>query len=646
MKINYFHAGLHLTLNDVGFRIERISESGMCFLERLADHAIVHRPKSELVKLFEKGEIHIEGNQPSQNVNKNRNSIDVAIIPEDQQKDIFRKREYIIGAEKMLGKIPTVINIQIAIDKVAELINDNKKPSGSSVFRWWKIWISSEKNILSLLNKKPAALKNRKFRGTPLKIILEIIEEHYLTEQRTSVQDVYDFLCHRFLEINKTRFPSLKVPSRPTFYRMIKNLDPYECMSARQGKSIADRHFRAVGGGVSTSYILERVEVDHTPLDVMVVNEKTGLPDGRPWLTVLLDRYSRMPLGIEIGFEPPSELAVMNALRNSIRPKTEILKIYPDILNDWPGYGIPTTLVCDNGREFHATNLKRMCAELNIEIQFCPKKQPNYKGAVERFLGTLNRAVCHRLSGTTFSNIQQRNEYDSASSAKTTLAELKSLIHEWIVDIYCHEINRTTGKTPYDLWKEGLEKREPLLPESIQQLNLILAKEMQRKLNHEGVTIFGIAYNSAELGVLRRRSDETFNVKVRVDPSNLESVWVYDDINGDYIVVPSIYPEYTTGLSLLEHREIRKIDRKNNQSEQDVLSLLTKKAKFTEKLKDLSKSKKIRPRQKAERHNLHKQTASNDNKKRSELTKQQALSFTDLNISEIPRFDTTKRGDF
>lgn len=57
-----------------------------------------------------------------------------------------------------------------------------------------------------------------------------------------------------------------------------------------------------------------------------------------------------------------------------------------------------------------------------LQTQELQEKLGAIKGAVERFLGTLNRAVCHRLSGTTFSNIQQRNEYDSASSAKTTLS--------------------------------------------------------------------------------------------------------------------------------------------------------------------------------------------------------------------------------
>lgn len=642
MKINYFHAGLYLTLNEVAYRIDRIYESGECLLERISDHALVQRSKSELLNLFEEGAIFFEGNTHYEKI-KNRNSIDMASLTEEQQKSAARKKEYVTRAQKMLGNTPTKINIQMAIDKVAESLNDKNIPSVSSVLRWWKLWIKSDNDILSLVDKKPGLFKTRRFKGNSLKIIKEVIEEHYLTNQRTSVQDVYDLLCYRFEEINKARLYPLKKPSRPTFYRMIQDLDKYECMAAREGKSIADKHFRAVGAGVSTKYILERVEVDHTPLDVIVINEKTGLPDGRPWLTVLLDKHSRMPLGIEIGFEPPSELAVMNALRNAIKPKTNILKDYPEISNKWPAYGIPTTLICDNGREFHAINLRRMCTELNIEIQFCPKKQPNYKGAIERFLGTLNRAVCHRLSGTTFSNIRQRSDYKSEKLAAVTLIQLKSLIHEWIVDIYCHEINRMTGKTPSQLWMEGLEKREPLLPENIQQLNLILSKELQRKLNHEGVTIFGLTYNSNELATLRKRSTDTFDVKVRFDPSNLEFVWVYDDINGDYIPVSSIYPEYTIGLSLLEHRSIRAIDIKGTKNIKDEIFLLTKKASFSEKLKQLSLSKKIRPRKKAARHNIGQAL---DIEKKISALKNENAKCAHFDAAEIPSFSISKREDF
>ena len=220
MKINSFHAGLYLTLNDVAYRIERIYESGDCLLERITDHAMVQRSKGELIKLFEEGMLSFEGNEANKIREKNRNPIDVASLSKDQQKTIFRKKEYIIGAEKMLGKKPTNINIEIAINEVSELLNDKNIPSVSSVLRWWKSWVNSGNNILCLINKKPGLFKKRRFENSS-KIITEVIEEHYLTNQRTSVQDVYDQLCFRFSEINKARLFPLKILSRGSFYRMI-----------------------------------------------------------------------------------------------------------------------------------------------------------------------------------------------------------------------------------------------------------------------------------------------------------------------------------------------------------------------------------------------------------------------------------------
>lgn len=646
MKISSFHVGLHLTLNNIAHRIERIYETGECVLERISDHAMVTRKKSELLSYFEQGKLQFDGAVLKNDRAVKRNEIDLLSLNEEQQKKIIRKKEYVLGAQRMLGDVPTSINLSQAIQCIGEILDDKNLPSNSSVIRWWKIWINSENNILCFLDKKPGMGKRGNFKGLVGEIINEVIEKYYLTEQRSSVQNVYNTLCFRIEELNKVRLHKLKTPNRSTFYRIINKLDKYECMAARQGKHTATTHFRAVGAGVATKYILERVEVDHTPLDVMVINRNTGLADGRPWLTVLLDKHSRMPLGIEIGFEPPSELAVMSALRNSINPKSFIAKKYPNISKDWPAYGIPTTLICDNGREFHAKNLQRMCAELNIEIQFCPKKQPNYKGAVERFLGTLNKAVSHRLPGTTFSNITQRNKYQSEVMARVTLAELKSLIYEWLVDIYCHETNRMTGKPPYELWQDGLLRRQPLMPESIDQLNLILAKEMTRKLNHEGVTIFGLAYNSSELGVLRARSDNPYNVQVRFDPSNMSSVWVYDEINGNYIVVPSIHPEYADDLSLLEHKSIKAIDRKSGDSKDEALSLLVRKEKFSEQLEKFSKSKKIRPRQKAERHNLHKKDKKIEKQKIIELKKQETISFSGFDLNKLPKFKVNQREDF
>jgi len=641
MKVACMRVGLRVHIDNVGYRINRIYESGECVLERESDLAIVQRSKVELMELFTVGRLHIDGKIMNEASTSNRIPIDLGSLSEDEQRKIYRKKEYVTGIQKILGEKPTKINIQQAIKRVAEYLSDPKAPSTSSVWRWWKLWIESDNNIMVFLGSQVTKVKTRFKDRVSKELITEAIEEHYLTNQRTAIQDVYDWLCHRFNEINRARLSPLKIPSRATFYRIIKNLDNYERMAAREGKIVADKHFRTVGAGVQTNYILERVEVDHTPLDVMVINESTKLVDGRPWITLLLDVHSKMVLGFSIGFEPPSELSVMDALRSAILPKIDIREKYPKVECEWPAYGIPVVLICDNGSEFHSKNLRRVCAELNIELQFCPKLQPNYKGSIERFLGTLNRSVCHRIPGSTFSSVRHRNKYKSEKMATVTLKELKSLIHEWIIDIYFHETNRITGKTPYELWNGGLLYRQPMLPESIVHLGLVLSKETTRSINHEGINLYGLIYNSSELGLLRKRSNKTFKVTIRYDVTNLEKIWVYDDVNVDFIAVPSVHPEYTTGLSLLEHRGVRKLERNSIQSQKNLSALLDRKARFTNDLKKQSKEKSLRKRQKAARHNIHKtatpETRLGDNK----INYSNGLE--NLDFIDVPKFHVENR---
>ncbi|MGL4673591.1 MAG: Mu transposase C-terminal domain-containing protein, partial [Wohlfahrtiimonas sp.] len=265
---------------------------------------------------------------------------------------------------------------------------------------------------------------------------------------------------------------------------MIDKLNTYMVMSARHGRREADSHYRISGKGIVTQQILNRVEVDHTPLDIIVVDEE-GIAIGRPNCTCILDVYTQMPLGLYIGFEPPSELSVIHALRQAILPKAELIKTYHEIENGWPTYGIPALLVCDNGLEFHSKNLRRICAELNIELQFCPKQTPNYKGCVERFLGTLNTQVCHKLKGTTFSNINQRGNYDSVGLACITQDELKEMIYQWLVDVYCQSSHGDFEETPVTKWHKSRKNIEPRLPESKSNLDLILTREHQRKITHQ-----------------------------------------------------------------------------------------------------------------------------------------------------------------
>ena len=312
--------------------ISRILEGGECYLERKSDLALVKKTKQELMTALYQGTLIIHGKHVTP-ADSSRCEIDLSGFDNDSQQAVLRKYHYVKLLRDLHGDQPSKIHLEGVIRLGAERLGDECPPSVPSVYRWWRNWKRSGYDIRALMSKPSGFKGTRKFKGVVGQVLHEIVEEVYLTPQRTSIQATYDAFLARMLLVNAARQTPLEIPSRATFYRLLKNSDKYEVMAARHGKGAADKAFRASGLGACSTRILERIEVDHTPMDVHVLNPITGVADGRPYLTLLLDRYSRMPVGMEIGFEPPSELSVMRALRNAILPKSYIKQDYPDIEN-------------------------------------------------------------------------------------------------------------------------------------------------------------------------------------------------------------------------------------------------------------------------------------------------------------------------
>jgi len=108
--------------------------------------------------------------------------------------------------------------------------------------------------------------------------------------------------------------------------RRIAQTDPWEVDRQRWGRRIADMRHAPKKPQQLATRILQRVEIDHSPLKV-VVGTEAG-PIGQPWLTILIDYYSRLVVGFCLGFEPPSYAVIMEALRHAILPKTYLSQRY------------------------------------------------------------------------------------------------------------------------------------------------------------------------------------------------------------------------------------------------------------------------------------------------------------------------------
>lgn len=597
MKITYLYTGLRLILNDAHYRIIKIIEGDICYLERAHDLALISKTKKELVNLLSLGQIDLLIDKEFTAKQKDTSNINLKLIAEDDQSVVSRRYKYVKTAQDYYLE-PQRKNLEWIIEKIAEEIDDISPPSAITVYRWWKRWYDAGFDLHALIDQPSGSKGARKFKGGVVAdIFFEVVNEVYLTKERVTKQGTYEALMHRIREYNHLHIDNIPIPSRSTVYRMINELDDYTVVAERHGIKEAEKVYRISGKGVSTGFPLERVEIDHTPLDIMVIDEVLGLTIGRPYLTCILDSHTRMPLALEIDFEPPSELSVMRALRQAIWPKQILLEQYTDINKDWPAYGIPSLLVCDNGLEFHSKQLRRVCGELNIELMFCPKHKPYYKGRVERFLGTLNRQVSQRIKGTTFSNISERGDYNSVEEATITLKELRGLIYFWAVEIYMQTKHRSINATPHQKWLKGLERFEPLLPSSRDHFDLICAKEYKRKLSHEGILFKHLFYNSEALRTMRILYGNRAKVNIRVNTENLEKIWVHDPDSDTFIEVPCIDEDYVKNLSLFQHTMILKERRAQAiMSGEEEQNLAEAKEKLRQSIQALSKEKKIKKR--------------------------------------------------
>ena len=586
----------------MAFKIWRILENEDVVLERLSDLAHIMRSKSDLFSAHFNSDLSFtKSGGESLSISK----LDVVKGPldsysQEDQAIAMRKMAYIKLAIKELGEKPSCEKLKVHLQAFSQHIGDKTPPGAYTAYRWWRDWRRSGEDI-SVLVPKPNKGRVSSYIQDYRALLSEVRDELIYQKVPGTKLDAYQLFKSKIIEMNSLKAMPLNVPSKATFHRLLdKVIDPYELVLTQEGRQVANKVFRATGEGVRTTRILERVEIDHTPINLMVIDEVTGEVSGRPSLTVIIDHYSKMPLGIYVGFEPPSGVSVMRAIRNAILPKTELEKQFPDFKHKWPAYGIFGLMACDNGSEFHDKQLKRMCNELNIELLFCPKQHSWYKGSIERFVGTINDAVCNKMDGTTFSNITDRGEYKSVAEAKHTLKDLEHYLLDWIINIYNVDFHESLGDTPFNVWTEGLKQFEPSLPASKASLDLTLTQEHQRKVNHEGVSFSRLKYNSAELGLLRQQSKNNLTARIRIDPENLGSVWVYDEFDGVFFSVPCSTPEVAEGLSLRQLEYMHQ-GREDRRKAIETDELLQRKVDFIQEIRKGSQDQKLRERTKAAR---------------------------------------------
>jgi putative transposase len=327
------------------------------------------------------------------------------------------------------------------------------------------------------------------------------------------------------------------VPSRGTVLRRVAQLDPLKTTQARQGRDAARTKQSAGGAPPPITHLLQQVQMDHTPVDVIVVDERHRLPIGRPYVTVAIDVASRCIVGLVVTLEAPSATSVGLCLARMVTDKQAWLEqLGVDAV--WPMSGKPYELYVDNAAEFKSEALRRGCEQHGIAVSYRPPGLPHFGGIVERVIGTMMRLVHDELPGTTFSNVGERGAYDSDGRAVMTMTELNA----WLVlAVACYhgQVHDGLSRTPAAVWAELAERDGT--PGTVSNETAFLVDFLpviRRTVTRSGFVVDHVQYYCDALKPWIAQRAQLGKFVLRRDPRDISRIWALDPDGTTYVAVP------------------------------------------------------------------------------------------------------------
>lgn len=333
---------------------------------------------------------------------------------------------------------------------------------------------------------------------------------------------------------------------------------------------------------------LDVVQIDHTHLDLIVVDDEHRESIGRPYLSLAIDVFSRMVVGFSLSLDPPNIFSVGKLISHCILPKTQFLN-QVGVDANWDIYGVMGMIHLDNAGEFRAEDFVPFQNEYMVEIRWRPVASPQYGGHIERLAETLNDAI-HEEPGSTMGDIITRAGYDSEGKACYTLDEIEKWLTILITKIYHLEdhsaLTNSRGEKlnpieKYEIGVLGDDKNLgyglPEIVEDQERLKIFLLPSIERTVQREGVKLDHIYYFHDILRSFYGHKDSDGKAKkflVKRDPRRISPLFFFDPAGKKFFPIP--YRDLTRPpMNLWELKEAQKRCKEkgiNNPNEQQIFN--------------------------------------------------------------------------
>ncbi|GJD33466.1 Mu transposase C-terminal domain-containing protein [Methylobacterium aerolatum] len=473
------------------------------------------------------------------------------------------------------------VSLQPVCDRIAAERDDTGPHDWSSVYRWWRNWTRAGRDPRALCsNAAKRGNRDRRFEPYQIKAMREAIESDYLRRHRPNATTAHKACVSNIIKAlggpdkasavvaematNKDPAKRSPFPSLKAFRAECKRVSRVIRTDRRRGPDAARQEISPVGAGPQVNFAFERVEADFKYLRLFVVDEEHDMPLGTPFLMAAVDCYSGCVAGWDIGFDPPSYVSAARCLKHVIGYKdTAALGTdedgQPRVRNAYPVNGVPFHFFVDNDQVFHSASFVHTGSALGCHVDYVPPSQSWKKGRIERFWGTVQECFLDMFPGKVLRyGDDPGRDYKPDDDAVISLAQLRLFVTKAIVDVYNQEVDPQSGERRIDRWCASAELRPPRRVRAHDDLIELVGAYEQRKAERRGLRLFGLRYNSPELARYRAGFEKDPRVEVRYDPQELGHVTLVDHDKGFTLRVPCTRPDYAEGLTLHQHRVIRR----------------------------------------------------------------------------------------
>lgn len=361
------------------------------------------------------------------------------------------------------------------------------------------------------------------------------------------------------LEVANLHLPSreqLVMPVPSTIAKWVKRTIPAQDLATRRnGKNATRKAYRSNRARVAAERILQVVQFDDVDARVFLIDEDTGEPWGTAMFTFGVDERSQCLMGVNAGPEYRNVGSAISTVIHAMRRKDMGDPMLQSCTREWVQCGQFGLALLDNASYNAASDFKLAMMEMGVDFAYSKPKEPTNKSKVEGFNRTFKHQFAAGLPGSSVKKNDRDNLNSAMRAATHTLDSfLKKAMH-WIIDEYSHTRGED-GLSPMERWQEqvdGLDLRPPFMarPEFAE---FILPSVLKFRASG-GLERNGLRYQNDRLDQIRRMQGNMTSVRLRVNPRNLETIFVADPYDEVWFTVPCVEdPLYVRGLTEQQHQ--------------------------------------------------------------------------------------------